>query len=154
MAPPGQSRTRVCGARIASVQLQRCAQRERARVLIHGFVFPGVGVMAVIRDLASLRNEGEDFSEAHLHCFFSGLFSGISWYAALSKALEVVAWYLVSWLFVFLKYMFTDALKFEKAPSSHRGAEGTWRWLRLLVVLFLSQYNRRSPFGPCTVTDH
>ena len=45
---------------------------------------------------------------------------------------------------VFLKYMFTVALKFEKAPSSHRGAEGTWRWLRLLVVLFLTRYNRRS----------
>ena len=26
--------------------------------------------MAVIRYLASLRDEGEDFSEAHLHCFF------------------------------------------------------------------------------------
>ena len=138
MAPPGQPRTRVCEARIASVlQLQRCEQRERGRVLIHGFVFPGVGVMTVIRDFASLRNEGEDFSEAHLHCFFSGLFSGISWYAALYKALEVVAWYLVSWLFVFLKYILTDALNYEKAPSSHRGAEGTWRWLRLLVVLFL-----------------
>ena len=127
--------------RAASVQLQRCAQRERARVLIHGFVFPGVGVMAVIRTLASLRNEGEDFSEAHLHCFFSGLFSGISWF-------EVVAWYLVSWLFVFLKYMFTDALKFEKAPSSHRGAEGTWQWLRLLVVSFLASYTRHGPLVP------
>ena len=37
----------------------------------------------------------------------------------------------------FLKYMFTDALNYEKAPSSHRRAEGTWRWLRLLVVPFL-----------------
>ena len=40
MVPPGQPRTHVCGARIASVQLQRCEQRERARVLIHGFYFP------------------------------------------------------------------------------------------------------------------
>ena len=42
--------------------------------------------------------------------------SSMSWYAALSKALEVVAWYLVRFLFVFLKCMFTDALKFEKGP--------------------------------------
>ena len=112
MAPPGQPRTHVCGSS-NRLSFNGANSVRESRVLVHGFVFPGVGVMAV----TSLRDEGEDFSEAHLHCFFSGLFSGMSRYAALTKALEVVAWYLVRWLFVFLKYMFTDALKFEKAPQ-------------------------------------
>ena len=63
------------------------------------------------------------------------------------------------WLLVFLKYMLTDALNYEKVPSSHRGAEGTWRWLRLLVVPFLrltsdavpwSLYSLRSMMLPAT----
>ena len=35
-----------------------------------------------------------------------------------------------------LEYMDIDALNFAKAPSSHRGAEGRWRCLRLLVASF------------------
>ena len=46
-------------------------------------MFPDIGVVAVFRYLASLREEGKDFSEGHLHYFFSGLFSRTSWYAAL-----------------------------------------------------------------------
>ena len=55
------------------------------------------------------------------------------------------------WLLVFLKYLFTAALKFGKAFGSHRGAEERWRWLRLLVVFALSLHHTLS-FGPCTAT--
>ena len=34
-----------------------------------------------------------------------------------------------------IEYLATLILKFESAPSSHRGAKGRWRWLRLLVAL-------------------
>ena len=51
------------------------------------------------------------------------------------------------WLLVFLMYMFLDALNYEEAPSSHRGAEGTWRWLRLLVVLFLRRTSDAVPWS-------
>ena len=42
---------------------------------------------------------------------------------------------------------FIDALKFEKAPSSHRGAEGRWRCWRLIVA-FSGAYNRHFPLVP------
>ena len=51
------------------------------------------------------------------------------------------------WLLVFLKYMFTDAFNYEKAPSSHRGADGTWRWLRFLVVPFLRRTSDAVPWS-------
>ena len=49
----------------------------------------------------------------------------ILWYAIVLGLHVWVRAY--SWLHVFLKYILTDALNYEKAPSSHRGAEGTWR---------------------------
>ena len=52
------------------------------------------------------------------------------------------------WLHVFLKYILTDALNYEKAPSSHRGAEGTWRWLRFLVVPVLRRTTVTVPLVP------
>ena len=54
------------------------------------------------------------------------------------------------WLHVFLKYILTDALNYEKAPRSHRGAEGTWRWLRFLVVLATTHGQSRAHRGELT----
>ena len=173
MAPPGQPRTRVCGARIASVQLQRCEQRERARVLIHGFVFPGVGVMAVIRDLASLGDEGEDFSEAHLHCFFSGLFvrrygrPGIEFVSGKEGLRPRIAvfdsWYCSLRVEVFLDFVYRLFLNFASAPglSGGRGemamavaSSARLAFLRGAVCACCTQYTRCCPFGPCADAVH
>ena len=45
-----------------------------------------------------------------------------------------------------MDYVDTVSLKYERAPGSHRGAEGKWRWLRLLVVHLPPLYVRYCPF--------
>ena len=52
---------------------------------------------------------------------------------------------------VFTEFAYTDAWNYAKAPSSHRGAEGRWRCLRLLVASFGSIHQILS-LGPCAAT--
>ena len=55
------------------------------------------------------------------------------------------------WVHVFTEFAFVDALKFEKAPSSHRGAEGRWRCWRLIVA-FSGGLQQTLSLGPCAAT--
>ena len=55
------------------------------------------------------------------------------------------------WIHVFTEVAFIDALKFEKAPSSHRGAEGRWRCWRLIVA-FSGGLQQTLSVGPCAAT--
>ena len=48
----------------------------------------------------------------------------------------------------FIEYLAIVNQKYAKAPSSHRGAEERWRWLRLLVVHASSPYVRHCPLVP------
>ena len=55
------------------------------------------------------------------------------------------------WVHAVFKYMAKFTLNYAKAPSSHRGAEGRWRCLRLLVASFGGIHQILS-LGPCVAT--
>ena len=55
------------------------------------------------------------------------------------------------WVHAVFKYMAKFSLNCAKAPSSHRGAEGRWRCLRLLVA-FSGGLQQTLSLGPCAAT--
>ena len=133
----------ICGLpRFSSTTVQETPQQGEISSLIlpelrlrRGFTLDGLHTS----NWDSVTPSVECFSmDKNKSCFF--LFFAV----VLGLHVRVQAY---CWLLVFLKYIFTDALNFEKAPRSHRGAEGTWRWLRLLVVLFLRRTSDAVPWS-------
>ena len=93
-----------------------------------------------------------DFLEPSLTVQMYDLYCGLASYGSYVSALVIFLVILFSsFLQVFTVVAFIDTWNFPKAPSSHRGAEGRWRCLHLLVASFGGLHQTIS-LRPCAAT--
>ena len=145
-------------------------------VLLSFFVLPPLASKSVycilLPRLCSTREQKRGYSNSGLRCILAGCFpSSSSWLAEtvpgsadVRRVLRTgVLWqlrfglgYLRGYAVFFWpthldEFAYIDAWNYAKAPSSHRGAEGRWRCLRLLVASFGGVHQTLS-LGPCAAT--